>query len=73
METKVEVLEGNRAKLTVTIDEQVVTDRVKKQYKEFANNYNFPGFRRGKAPRPVIDSMLGKDAAVAMVTDALVN
>ena len=73
METNVEVLEGNRAKVTVTIDEKVVTDRVKKQYKEFANSYNFPGFRRGKAPRPVIDSLLGKDAAVAMVTDALVN
>ena len=73
METKVEVLEGNRAKITVTIDEKVVTGRVKKQYKEFANSYNFPGFRRGKAPRPVVDSVLGKDAAVAMVTDALVN
>jgi len=73
VETKVEVLEDNRAKLTVTIDEKVVTDRVKKQYKEFANNYNFPGFRKGKAPRPVIDGLLGKDAAAAMVTDALVN
>ena len=73
METKVEVLEGNRAKVTVTIDEKVVTDRIKKQYKEYANGYNFPGFRRGKAPRPVIDSMLGKDAVAAAVTDALVN
>ena len=73
METNVEVLEGNRAKITVSIDEKVVTDRVKKQYKQLANQYNFPGFRKGKAPRPVVDSMLGKDAARAMVTDALVN
>ena len=73
METNVEVLEGNRAKITVTIDEGVVTDRVKKQYKKLATQYNFPGFRRGKAPRPVIDSMMGKDAARAMVTDELVN
>lgn len=73
MEINVEVLEGNRAKITVTIDEKVVIDRVKKQYKQFATQYNFPGFRRGKAPRPVIDSMMGKDAARAMVTDALVN
>ena len=73
MEINVEVLEGNRAKITVTIDEKVVVDRVKKQYKQFATQYNFPGFRRGKAPRPVIDSMMGKDAARAMVTDALVN
>ena len=73
METKLEILEGNRAKITVTIDEKTVTDRVKKQYREFANSYNFPGFRKGKAPRPVVDSMLGKDGVAAVVTDALVN
>ena len=73
METKVEVLEGNRAKITVTIDEKVVVDRIKKQYKQLANQYTFPGFRKGKAPRPVVDNVLGKDAARAMVTDDLVN
>ena len=73
METKVEILEGNRAKITVTVEEKIITDRVKKQYKDFANRYNFPGFRKGKAPRPVIDSMLGKEAAVATVTDEVVN
>ena len=73
METKVEVLEGNRAKITVTVEESVITDRVKKQYKDFANRYNFPGFRKGKAPRPVIDSMLGKEAVAATVTDEIVN
>ena len=73
METKVEALEGNRVKISVTVDESVVTDRIKKQYKAFANQYNFPGFRKGKAPRPVIDSMLGKDAVAAAVTDEVVN
>ena len=73
METKVEALEGDRAKVTVTIDEKEVTSRIKKQYKQVANQYNIPGFRRGKAPRPVIDSALGKDYVRATVTDALVN
>ena len=73
METKVEVLEGNRVKVTVTVDEKVVTDRVKKQYKDFANQYTFPGFRKGKAPRQVIDNRLGKDAVAATVTDDIVN
>ncbi|MBQ3302396.1 MAG: trigger factor [Eggerthellaceae bacterium] len=73
METKVEALEGNRAKVTVTVEEATVSDRIKKQYKEFANKYNFPGFRKGKAPRPVVDSMLGKEAVRAAVTDDLVN
>lgn len=73
METSVEALEDNRAKVTVTIDSNTVDARIKKQYKDFANRYNFPGFRRGKAPRPVVDSMLGKEAVPAMVTDELVN
>ena len=73
METKVEQLEGDRAKVTVTIDEKTITDRIKKQYKQVANQYTIPGFRKGKAPRPVIDSTLGKDYVRALVTDALVN
>lgn len=73
METKVEVLEGDRAKVTVTIDEATVADRIKKQYKKVATQYNIPGFRRGKAPRPVIDNALGKDYVRAVVTDDLVN
>ena len=73
METKVEVLEGNRVQVTVTIDEKTITDRIKKQYKQVANQYTIPGFRRGKAPRPVIDSALGKDYVRAVVTDDVVN
>ncbi|WP_241159236.1 trigger factor [Adlercreutzia sp. ZJ141] len=73
METKVEAMEGNRAKVTVTIEAADVDAGIKKTYKEFANRYNFPGFRKGRAPRPVIDNMLGKDAVRAAVTDELVN
>ena len=73
METSVEILEGDRAKITVTIDADTIKDRVRKQYREFANRYTFPGFRKGKAPRPVIDNALGKQAVVATVTDDIVN
>ena len=73
METKVEVLEGDRAKVTVTIDKATIAKRIKSQYKKVANQYTIPGFRRGKAPRPVIDSALGKDYVRAVVTDEVVN
>ena len=73
METKVEVLEGDRAKVTVTIGADEIANRVKKQYKQVANQYTIPGFRKGKAPRPVIDSALGKDYVRAVVTDSVVN
>ncbi|WP_418316211.1 trigger factor family protein, partial [Senegalimassilia anaerobia] len=73
METKVEALEGNRAKVTITLDAKDVDARIKNTYKEFANKYNFPGFRKGKAPRPIIDNALGKDAVRASVADDVVN
>ncbi len=69
MKTKVETLEDNQIKLSVTVDAKTVDARIKKTYKDFAHTYNFPGFRRGKAPRPVIDNALGAEAVRASVTD----
>lgn len=71
MKTKVEALEENQVKLTTTIDAKEIDDRIKKTYKDFAHKYNFPGFRRGKAPRPIIDNALGAEAVRATVTDAI--
>ncbi len=73
METKVETLEDNNVKVSVTVDAQEVDDRIAREYKNIANKYNFPGFRKGKAPRPVIDNALGKEAILATVTDDVVN
>ena len=73
VETKVEALEDNRTKVTVTVDAADIDARIKKTYKDFANKYNFPGFRKGKAPRPIIDNALGAEAVRATVTDDVVN
>lgn len=73
MDTKVEALEDNQKKLTVTLDAKEIDTRIKQTYKDFAYKYSFPGFRKGKAPRPVIDNMLGAQAVVATVTDDIMN
>lgn len=73
MKTKVENLEGFSKKLTVELDVAEVDDRINKQYKDFAHRYNFPGFRKGKAPRPVVDNVLGPQAVVGTVTDEIFN
>lgn len=73
VETKVEALQDNRSKVTVTIEAKDIDARIKKTYKNFAVKYNFPGFRSGKAPRPVIDNALGAEAITATVTDEVVN
>lgn len=73
METKVEALEGDRSKVTVTVDAQDVDSRIKQAYRDVANKYNFPGFRKGRAPRPIVDNALGKEAIRATATDEMVN
>ena len=46
---------------------------VKSAYKEIAKKYNFQGFRRGHAPRPVIDGIVGRESVLAQATNDLLN
>lgn len=41
--------------------------------KNLANRVNIPGFRRGKAPRMVLESFLGKDAVKQEIFEAIAN
>lgn len=57
-----EKLENNRAKLTITVSPEAFGEAVQKAYHKTANRYNVPGFRKGKAPRKVIENMYGESA-----------
>ncbi|WP_289001670.1 trigger factor [uncultured Megasphaera sp.] len=41
--------------------------------KNLANKVNIPGFRKGKAPRMILESYLGKDAVKEEINDVLIN
>lgn len=58
---------------TVTIPAADVDAAIKQAYRDLAKKYRFPGFRAGKAPRPVIDSALGKDAGLAQATNDIIG
>lgn len=73
MEITLENLEDNKVKAIVTIDKTAVKSKVDLIYKDFAKKYNFPGFRKGKAPRPVIDNAFGKEAILAQATENIIN
>ena len=73
METKVEALQDNKVKVTVTVDAKEVDNRIKKAYKDFGKKYKFPGFRPGHVPRQIIDANLGKEAVLSTVTDEMLN
>lgn len=74
MNTTLETISGNTRKITVTVPAADVDAAVKEVYREAGKKYRFPGFRPGKAPRHVIDNMLGgADALLAEATEKLVN
>ncbi len=73
MNTTVERLEGNQVKLTMTVPADEVDTYIKQTYREVARKNNFPGFRKGKAPRKVIDSFVGKEYILGRATEDLVN
>ncbi len=47
---------ANQAKLTITIDNDAYNEAMQKAYLIVRNKVNLPGFRKGKAPRQVIES-----------------
>ncbi len=73
MEIIVKPLEDNEVRVSVTVEASVVDATIKATYKDLAFKYNFPGFRKGKAPRRVIDNALGAEFALVNATDTVVN
>ncbi|HEX3427115.1 MAG TPA: trigger factor [Acidimicrobiales bacterium] len=65
METVVEPLEGNKIKLSVTIDEAEFEKALDATYRKIAREVRIPGFRPGKAPRRILEARLGKETARA--------
>ena len=56
---QLEQLEGNKAKLTITIDAETFRKALNDVYKKTAGRYPVQGFRKGKAPRKIIETYYG--------------
>lgn len=54
--------EGNDAALKITVPAADVAKGFKTAVQRIANQVKIPGFRPGKAPRPVIEMHYGKEA-----------
>ena len=75
MSLKVENLEKNMIKLTIEVEASELEKAIDKAYQKQKNQINIPGFRKGKAPRKMIEKMYGasvfyEDAANALIPEA---
>ena len=52
---------ANAYELVVTVDGEVFEKAINKVYKKQVKSINIPGFRKGKAPRHIIERMYGKE------------
>ncbi|MDD6212808.1 MAG: trigger factor [Clostridiales bacterium] len=61
MSVSVEKMEKNLAKLTVEISVEDIEKAMEKVYQQSKGQIQLPGFRKGKAPRKIVEKMYGKD------------
>ncbi|WP_462363542.1 trigger factor [Pyramidobacter porci] len=57
--------EKNIVTIKVTVDQAGYAAQLKKTYAEIAKRVSIPGFRKGKAPKTVLEMRLGKDSIMS--------
>jgi trigger factor len=60
MNSKLEKIEKNIATLEIEVSEEQFEKGIQKAYKKNAGKFNIPGFRKGKAPRAIIERHYGE-------------
>lgn len=75
MSLQVEKLEKGMAKLTIEVAAEELDKAIESAYQQNKNRMSIPGFRKGKAPRKMIEQMYGKevfyeDAANELIPEA---
>jgi trigger factor len=67
-----EKTENSQTYLTIEMDETEVEESTEKAYRKLVQRVNVPGFRKGKAPRAVLERHVGKETLLNDMLDELV-
>lgn len=69
MKSSAEKLSATRVKLTVEVPFEELKPEIDKAYKALAQQVTIPGFRKGKAPRQLIDARVGRGPVLEQVVN----
>ncbi|MBX6377140.1 MAG: trigger factor [Clostridia bacterium] len=72
MRATLEKVEESRAVLAVEVEAPLVQEALERAYRKLARRVNVPGFRRGKAPRGLVERYAGREALWSEAVDDLV-
>ncbi len=73
MSVQVEKLEKSMAKLTIEVPAEELEKAIEATYQKDKNKISLPGFRKGKAPRKLIEQMYGKEVFFEDAANSLIN
>jgi trigger factor len=69
LKSSAEKLSATRVKLTVEVPFEELKPEIDNAYKALAQQVNIPGFRKGKAPRQLIDARIGRGPVLEQVVN----
>ena len=72
MSLQVEKMEKNMAKLTIEVSAEDLEKAMQNAYQKAKGRISIPGFRKGKAPRKMIEQMYGKGIFLEDAVNALI-
>lgn len=73
MNVTVNEVDQHKVTLHIEVPAKDASKQAAAACKNLASRVNIPGFRKGKAPRMVLESFLGKDAVKQEVFEAIAN
>lgn len=71
LEVAVEEIGALRKKVTITIPRELIDQRLEEQYSELSRDAIVPGFRKGRAPRRLLEKRFGSEVGETLTTDLL--
>jgi trigger factor len=71
VEVTVEEIGTLRKKVTITIPREAIDERLEKQYSELSRDAIVPGFRKGRAPRRLLEKRFGSEVSETITSDLL--
>ncbi len=72
MQATASKLEGSRVRLDVEVGPEALQREYARAIRRVSGRVSIPGFRRGKAPRPIVESYVGAEAVMREMVEHLV-
>jgi trigger factor len=69
---KLEKIDESKVSLEIEVEEALLEDALSQAYKKVVKKVSLPGFRKGKVPRPILESRFGAEVLYEDALDILV-